>query len=146
MAKNTTLSIPSTHANLSGVLEKGCEFEGKLCFQGTLRIGGIFRGEIYTPDVLVVGDGARVSGEIDAGVVIINGEVNANVKARQRVEIHAPAIFRGNIITPSLQVDEGVIFEGSSKMVNPSLSASTARSILSESANASIRAQKDTKK
>ncbi len=118
MARPIDLSVPSTNASVTGVIESGCEFEGKLCFQGTVRISGTFRGEIYTPDTLIVGEGARIQGQIDAGTVIISGEVTASIKAKHRVEIHKPAIFRGDIATPSLQVDEGVIFEGRSKMVN----------------------------
>lgn len=118
MAKKISLSAPLESHEVSGVIEKGCEFEGKLCFEGTMRIGGIFRGEIYTNDVLVVGEGAKVHAEIEAGTIIINGEVTGTIVAKHRVEIHRPAIFRGNIVTPSLMVDEGVIFEGSSKMVN----------------------------
>ena len=120
MAKKKTelSSIVESH-DVSGVIEKGCEFEGKLCFEGTLRIGGVFRGEIFTNDVLVVSEGAKVQAEIEAGTIIINGEVTGNIVAKHRVEIHRPAVFRGNIITPSLMVDEGVIFEGSSKMVSP---------------------------
>jgi cytoskeletal protein CcmA (bactofilin family) len=118
------LSIPATLAEVSGVLDHGCEFEGKLCFQGTVRIGGSFRGEIFTPDTLVISEGARVNGQIEAGVVIISGEVNGTVRAKHRVEIHRPAIFRGDILTPSLSVDDGVIFEGSSKMAHtPSVPA-----------------------
>lgn len=119
MAKKADLTVPVESHEISGVIEKGCEFEGKLCFEGTLRIGGTFRGEIYTNDVLVVGEGAKVNAEIEAGTIIINGEVTGNIVAKHRVEIHRPAIFRGNIVTPSLMVDEGVIFEGSSKMVTP---------------------------
>lgn len=120
MARHTPqdLSVPAAHAEVTGVINHGCEFEGKLCFQGAVRIGGTFRGEIYTPDVLIIGEGARVTGEIDAGTVIISGEVNGSVKAKHRVEIHKPAVFRGEILTPSLSVDEGVIFEGRSKMVH----------------------------
>src|ERR1700733_11142633 len=114
------LSIPATLAEVSGVLDHGCEFEGKLCFQGTVRIGGSFRGEIFTPDTLVISEGARVNGQIEAGVVIISGEVNGTVRAKHRVEIHRPAIFRGDILTPSLSVDDGVIFDGSSKMAHSS--------------------------
>ena len=117
MAKKINLTVPVESHEVSGVIEKGCEFEGKLCFEGTLRIGGTFRGEIYTNDVLVIGEGAKVHAEIEAGTIIINGEVIGNIVAKHRVEIHRPAIFRGNIVTPSLMVDEGVIFEGSSKMV-----------------------------
>ncbi len=118
MRKSARLSVPVSSFAVSGVIDQGCEFEGKLCFQGTVRIGGTFRGEIYTPDTLIIGEGARVNGDIDAGIVIISGEVTGNVRAKHRVEIHAPAVFKGSILTPSLRVDEGVIFEGSSKMVN----------------------------
>jgi len=110
------LSVPVTSTNLSGVVDKGCEFEGKLCFQGTVRINGKFKGQIYTPDTLVVGDDAVVQGEVEAGVVIVSGEFNGSIKAKYRVEVHKPGIFRGDIITPSLSVEEGVLFEGRSRM------------------------------
>ena len=118
MSQSVDLSVPVTNFAVTGVIDQGCEFEGKLCFQGTVRISGTFRGEIYTPDTLIIGEGARVQGQITAGTVIISGEVSGNVRAQHRVEIHRPAIFKGDILTPSLQVDEGVIFEGSSKMAH----------------------------
>ena len=102
---------------VTAVIDQGCEFEGKLCFHGTVRISGIFRGEIYTPDILIIGEGAQVKGKIEAGIIIISGEVNGELLAKKRVEIHPPAVFSGEIITPSLSVDEGVIFEGKSKML-----------------------------
>lgn len=117
----SNLSIAVNYSQVTAVIDHGCEFEGKLCFYGTVRIGGVFRGEIHTPDTLIISEGARVEGEINAGVVIIGGEVNGSLRAKYRVEIHKPAIFRGDIVTPSLSVDEGVIFEGSSKMAHPPL-------------------------
>lgn len=128
MSRSTNLDVPVAHPLVTAVIDQGCEFEGKLCFHGTVRIGGTFRGEIYTPDTLIIGEGARVDAQIDAGTIIISGEVNGSLKAKHRVEIHRPAIFRGDILTPSLSVDEGVIFEGSSKMAqSPS---APARSLL----------------
>lgn len=118
MSRSNDLSLPVTHPLVTAVIDHGCEFEGKLCFHGTVRIGGTFRGEIYTPDTLIIGEGARVDAQIDAGTIIISGEVNGSLRAKHRVEIHRPAVFRGDILTPSLSVDEGVIFEGSSKMVH----------------------------
>lgn len=108
-------SLP-THPLITGIIDAGCEFEGKLCFYGTVRLGGVFRGEIYTPDTLIISQGARVFGHIEAGTIIINGEVHGKLRAKYRIEIHHPAIFKGDIITPSLSVQEGVLFEGSSKM------------------------------
>lgn len=110
------LSAPIVHPSVTAVIDAGCEFEGKLCFHGTVRISGVFRGEIYTPDTLIVGEGARVSAQIKAGVIIISGEVDGSLHAKYRVEINHPAVFRGDILTPSLSVEDGVIFEGSSKM------------------------------
>lgn len=130
MSRSSDLSVPATHPLVTAVIDHGCEFEGKLCFHGTVRIGGTFRGEIYTPDTLIIGEGARVDGQIDAGTIIISGEVNGSLKAKHRIEIHRPAIFRGDIVTPSLSVDEGVIFEGSSKMAHSP--TSPARSLTSK--------------
>ena len=111
------VSLLQSH-KVAGVIEKGCDFEGKLCFEGTLRIGGNFKGEVYTNDILVIGEGAKVEANIEAGTVIINGDFSGDILAKNRVEIHRPAVFKGNIVTPSLMVDEGVLFEGSSKMVS----------------------------
>lgn len=122
MSQKSELSVPVSFNHVTAVIDQGCEFEGKLCFHGTVRIGGVFKGEIYTPDTLIISEGARVHAQIDAGIIIIGGEVNGSLRAKHRVEIHKPAIFRGDIITPSLSVDEGVIFEGNSKMVQPASS------------------------
>ncbi len=118
MSRTSDLDVPVTHPLVTAVIDQGCEFEGKLCFHGTVRIGGTFRGEIYTPDTLIISEGARVDAQIEAGSIIISGEVNGSLRAKYRVEIHKPAVFRGDILTPSLSVDEGVIFEGSSKMTH----------------------------
>jgi cytoskeletal protein CcmA (bactofilin family) len=107
---------PATDPTLTGIIEKGSEFEGKLSFSGTFRINGRFKGQILTPDTLVIGPDASVSGEIEAGAVIISGEFTGTISARYRVEIQRPAVFKGDILTPSLSVQEGVIFEGRSKM------------------------------
>lgn len=107
---------PETVGEINTLLGRGSEFEGKLTFEGTVRIDGKLSGEIFTDDVLVVGEGAEVSAEIDAGTIIIEGHVVGNVRAKRAVEIHAPGRVRGNIVTPSLFIDKGVIFEGNCQM------------------------------
>src|SRR3954471_6674785 len=101
---------------ITTLLGRGATFEGKLTFEGTVRIDGRFKGEVFTEDTLVIGEGALVEAEIDVGEVIIQGTVVGNVKAKRSIEIHAPGRVKGDLHTPSLQVDKGVIFEGSSFM------------------------------
>jgi cytoskeletal protein CcmA (bactofilin family) len=101
---------------ITTLLGRGATFEGKLTFEGTVRIDGRFKGEVFSDDVLVIGEGAIVEAEIDIGEVIIQGTVIGNIKAKRSIEIHAPGRVKGDITTPSLQIDKGVIFEGRSFM------------------------------
>src|SRR5215831_1845314 len=107
---------PEVTGEINTLLGRGAEFEGKLTFEGTVRIDGKLRGEIFTDDILVIGEGADVQAEIQVGVVIVEGSVNGNIRAKRAVELHAPARVHGNIVTPSLFIDKGVIFEGNCKM------------------------------
>jgi cytoskeletal protein CcmA (bactofilin family) len=101
---------------ITTLLGRGATFEGKLTFEGTVRIDGRFKGEVFSDDVLVIGEGAHVEAEVDIGEIIIQGTVVGNIKAKRSIEIHAPGRVKGDLHTPSLQVDKGVIFEGRSFM------------------------------
>ena len=100
------------------LLGAGAEFEGKLTFKGTVRIDARFKGSIVTNDVLVVGEHARIDAEITCGTVVVQGEVNGNIKAKSGVELHRSAKVRGNIETPSLVIEKGVMLQGEVKMSN----------------------------
>ncbi len=103
---------------LNALLGRGSQFEGKLAFEGKVRIDGNFTGEISTSDTLHIGEGARVSAEISCGTVIVEGEVVGNIKASSAVELHRPGKVRGDITAPSLMIEKGVIFEGHARMEN----------------------------
>jgi cytoskeletal protein CcmA (bactofilin family) len=109
-------SVPAVSGDLNALLGRGSEFEGKLTFEGTVRIDGKFTGTIVTNDVLVVGEGAKVAAEITCGTVIVHGEVNGNIRAKTAIELHHPARVRGNVESPSLMIEKGVMFEGQAKM------------------------------
>lgn len=102
---------------VTGFIGKGMSIVGSLSFEDTVRIDGSFRGEISATGTLVVGDGGFVEGEIKAGSAIITGTVNGNLSATTKVELRRPARFTGEIKTPTLIIDEGVIFDGTCVMV-----------------------------
>jgi cytoskeletal protein CcmA (bactofilin family) len=108
-------SLPATE--ITALLGRGTQFEGKLHFEGRVRIDGMFKGEIHSDDTLIVGDGAEVHAEIDVATVIVRGGiVHGNVRAKTAIEIHAPGKLHGNIHSPSVFIDRGVEFEGSCRM------------------------------
>ena len=102
--------------NLNAFLGEGTSFKGILTFEGTVRIDGRLEGEIFTKDTLVVGEGAQVNAAVHAGVVVIGGTVHGNITAERRIEINPTGRLYGNISTPSLVIEEGVVFEGSCTM------------------------------
>ena len=104
-----------TNPQVTAVLDQGTSFEGKLSFEGTAQISGDFRGEIFTRDTLVVTETATVIAQIEADTIIINGKVEGNLFAKKAVHMHPPAVFKGTVTSPSLRIDEGVIFEGLSQ-------------------------------
>ncbi len=107
---------PLDQGHVTAILDQGASFEGKLTFEGTVQIGGEFKGEIYTKDTLIINAGSRVEAQIEAETIIISGHVEGNLFARRKVIMHPPAVFRGTVTTPSLRIDEGVVFEGASYM------------------------------
>lgn len=117
-SSNQESNVSTRVGDVHTLLGKGSEFEGKLSFEGQVRIDGKYSGQISTRDVLIVGEGAKVTAEISAGTVVIHGQVEGNIKATGLVELHPPARVKGSIETPALSVDKGVIFEGTSKMEN----------------------------
>jgi cytoskeletal protein CcmA (bactofilin family) len=102
---------------LNALLGRGTRYAGKLHFEGRIRIEGTFEGEIRGDDVLVIGHGADVQGDIEVGVCIVTGgRVRANVRARDAIELHAPAVVKGDLYAPNIFIDRGVQYEGSCKM------------------------------
>jgi cytoskeletal protein CcmA (bactofilin family) len=107
---------PSAGGSGDLLLGQGAEFEGKLTFAGTVRIDAKFKGSIVTNDVLVVGEHARMEADITCGTVIVYGEVIGNIKAKTAIELHHPAKVRGDVETPTLSIEKGVVFQGQSTM------------------------------
>ena len=105
---------------MNAFLGKDTEFEGRLSFSGAVRIDGSFRGEIFTEGTLIVGETAKMESKILASHIIISGEVHGNIAANKRLELHAPGKVFGNIQSPTITIDEGVIFEGNCRMQKPS--------------------------
>jgi cytoskeletal protein CcmA (bactofilin family) len=114
--QSPTSGEPGSAQPVTTLLGKGSEFEGKLSFEGTVRVDGKLTGEIFTDDVLIVGEGAEVNAEVTVGAIVIQGTVRGNITAKRSVEIHSPGRVKGNINTPSLFIERGVMFDGHCQM------------------------------
>ena len=105
---------------------KGVRTEGKLFFDGTVRIDGQFKGEVESNGTLVVGEGALVEATVNIDTIVVSGEIRGVINAKSRVELRGPGKVLGDIRTPTLIVGEGVIFEGNCMMTKKDSSGQSA--------------------
>jgi len=106
-------------SEIKAFLGPGSQFEGKLLFNDIVRLDGTFRGEINSRDTLIVGESADVQAEVNVGTLVLSGSFKGNIKATQRVELRSPARVEGNIETPILVVEEGVLLNSTLAMKAP---------------------------
>jgi len=111
-APSLTSSSTREVLDMQAHLGQGSRVEGKLTFEGSVRIDGQVEGEISAQDTVIIGEGAELTAQIHANTVVVHGRINGDITARKRVELKAPASVSGNISTPSLVIHEGVVFEG----------------------------------
>lgn len=102
--------------DVSAFVGEGVEFKGVISYQGTVRIDGQLEGEIHTDGVLIVGKTAVIDAKVEAGTIICQGRIIGNIIARDKIQLMSPAVLNGSVRTPSLSMEEGVLFNGTCEM------------------------------
>src|SRR5208282_912204 len=94
---------------------------GKLIFHEPIRIEGRFRGEVRSPDLVVVGEEGMIEGKVFAARLLVMGELRGDVVGCERMVLGPRAKFFGNIETRNLTVSEGAYLEGNVRMTRVSV-------------------------
>lgn len=116
MLKST--SYDGTRSEEATVISRGVKIEGKLSCSGNIRLDGEVQGDISSQGIVIIGENGGVNGQINADSVTIGGKVTGTVRAKDKVVLEAKANLKGDIITKTLLVEAGAIFNGNSKMGN----------------------------
>ena len=111
-----TVRPKDAEAESCDYLGRGSRIQGKLRFEGSVRIVGIVEGEIEATETVIVDVGAEVKARISAAVVLVRGHVDAEVVAKERLEIGATGVVQGKITTAALVIQDGAVFEGTCAM------------------------------
>jgi cytoskeletal protein CcmA (bactofilin family) len=91
--------------------------EGKLVFEGTVRLDGHLKGTIESKEgMMIVGEEAVVHADILVHTAKVSGEVRGNIRATDRIELHPPARVFGDLNAPVVLIDAGVTFDGKCSM------------------------------
>lgn len=98
---------------INSIVGEGTKFRGELDLDGLLRIDGDYTGTIKTTGKVLVGKNGRAQCTIKAGTVVIGGVVKGNIVSTEKVIILSSGILIGNVTSPRLIVEEGVVLDGS---------------------------------
>ncbi len=104
-------------AFINSIIGEGTRFKGEFDLNGLLRIDGDFSGVIRTKGKVLVGKNGRAECTLNAGTVVIGGVLRGEIMATEKVIILSTGLVLGNIATPRLIIEEGVVFNGSCRIM-----------------------------
>lgn len=100
----------------------GSKCTGDMSVAGFVRIDGDVEGNIETTGKIIIGEGARVLGNVHAKQVLIGGLVLGNIVAEQETNLFSTATLIGDLVSPKVQFEQGVVFQGTCiSLQNPEL-------------------------
>jgi len=109
--------VKQTKTGIQTFLGPETTLEGKLAFEGTVRLDGHFTGTIESKaGVMVVGERAIINADILVHTATVSGEVSGNIRATSCIELQPPARVFGDLYAPVVIIDAGVVFRGNCTM------------------------------
>ena len=94
------------------ILGPDASFKGELSFEKGMRLMGRFEGKVSTPGRIHIAKEAKMAADVEAGAIIVEGEVQGNLMANDRIELKQTARYEGDLRSSKLVVDEGAVFSG----------------------------------
>jgi len=120
-AAEPPLSAPvaavSQTAGKAAVIGAGIRINGEISGNENLLIEGQVDGRIsLAGNDVTIGRTGQVIADVSAKTIRVAGEVNGDLKAKERVVISGTGNVRGNVIAPRVVLEDGAIFKGSIDM------------------------------
>jgi cytoskeletal protein CcmA (bactofilin family) len=140
MTETESLAREIKDGTMSGFVGGGTTLSGEVVFKGMLRVDGHLTGRIGSEKgTLIVSSGGRVDADVEVATAKINGVVNGDIIASERLELGRTAEVHGNIQAPVLVIEQGAIFEGSCRMKSKDAAQKTERAEKTQAKDAPAR-------
>jgi cytoskeletal protein CcmA (bactofilin family) len=118
VSESESMARDIKEGRLSGFIGCGTVLTGETTFHAMLRVDGHLTGRVSSEDgTLIMGSTGRIDANIQVAAATINGTVNGDIVATERLELGRTAHVVGNIQTPRLLMDDGAILEGNCGMM-----------------------------
>lgn len=98
--------------SINTIIGKGSSITGNLRINGFVRLDGDIDGNLETDGNLIIGDNARIKGDVKAKSIIIGGIVVGNVIARDSVKLLSSAAVIGDVVSRKVQIEDTSMING----------------------------------
>jgi cytoskeletal protein CcmA (bactofilin family) len=105
-----------TGADTFSVIDRNSIFDGTFQTTRDLRVEGEVKGTIECKGTLFVATGATVGAKVEADNVTVAGDLNGEIRCRGRLQIMPSGKVRGKVVTQTLVINEGALYEGQLEM------------------------------
>ena len=98
--------------SINTIIGKGSAISGNLKVNGFIRIDGDIDGDLETDGNVIVGELARIRGNLTAKSVIVGGIIKGNITASESIKVLSEAAVIGDVISRKVQVEDKATFHG----------------------------------
>ena len=96
------------------LIGKSVAIKGEVWCDGDLYIDGQVEGTIDPKgNRLTIGPNGRVKANVIARALVVQGKLEGNIQASERVDLKQSAIVVGDIVTRRISIEEGAHIKGS---------------------------------
>ena len=98
--------------SINTIIGKGSSITGNLRINGFVRLDGDIDGNLETDGNIIIGDGARIKGDVKAKAVIVGGIVVGNILAQESIKLLSNSAVLGDVISRKVQIEDKATFHG----------------------------------
>lgn len=118
LSDSETMARDIKEGRMSGFVGAGTVLTGDIAFQTMLRVDGQLTGRVTSEKgTVTIGATGQVDANIAVAAAVINGTVNGDIIATEKLQLGRTAHVVGNVQTPRLLLEDGAILEGNCSMM-----------------------------
>jgi len=118
ISESDSMARDIKEGRLSGFVGHGTTLTGETEFHAMLRVDGQLVGTVTSEaGTLIIGTNGQVDANVAVAAAMVNGTVNGDIVATEKLQLGRTARVMGNIQSPRLIIEEGAILEGSCSML-----------------------------
>ena len=98
--------------SINTIIGGGSAIQGNIKVNGFIRVDGDIDGNLDTDGNIIIGENARIRGNVNAKAIIVGGIILGDVFANESVKLLSKAAVVGDIVTHKVQIDDNALFHG----------------------------------